>query len=204
MISHTQAQLDALEAGPVVTYCIKFSIGATEYRLTASDVIEVYLAQNYSPWDIELDDIEITSEPKTNDIKIQLGDPQNTFVTAILSDAWMNKECTIVKMFKNQQGQPFLSKIAFEGFLTAFSIDEGNSSVQLTITSVWADFEKQSGIKTNLKSQQRYYPLDTAGRHASDAIKKIYWGKESPQNPNNNTSSGGGSYTPPVGRVREN
>lgn len=202
MIAHTQAQLDALKAGPVVSYLIKFDIGNTTYRLTTQDHVVNYSVHTYTPgFNVSVDRIEITSMPRTNDIKIELIDVNKTIVTELLSNAWMNKDCEILKLFQKPDGEVILVKSAFEGSLTDFEISEKDSKVELTMTSVWADFEKEAGIKTNLKSQQRFYPNDTAGRHASEAIKKVYWGKDAPRSTMTYNGGNGGGYNEPQERI---
>ena len=203
MMTYTQSQLEKLKAGPVVSYLIRFNIGNTTYRLTSQDKSVSYNSETYSPgFNLKVGGIEITSTPKTNDISISLVDVNASLVTELLSGNWINKDCAIFKLFQDQQGDTILVKSAFEGSLTGFEIDEESSTIDLTVTSVWADFEKASGIKTNLKSQQRYYPNDTAGRHSSEAIKKIYWGKDAPKSEVSIYSNGGirSGFTEPEAR----
>jgi hypothetical protein len=181
MIPVTTQELAALKDSPRVKYLLEFTIGATTYRLSNTDSTEVNGLNQYIPGFIdEMPDIEITSDPKTNDVSIELADPERIFITAFLSQPWMNRTCTIFKVIEDKNGDVILTKNAFQGFLSDFSINSEQSTIEITASSIWADFEKTAGIKTNAKSQQRYYPTDTAFEHSSKAIEKVYWGKDAP------------------------
>lgn len=191
MMSHTAQQLADLKAPHQIRNLVKFQIGNTWHYLTDSDLVIQYAGNDYLPGFLSedsIDDIEITSEPSTNDIDMQINTFNNLYLAAILSGGWMNKPVTIYKYHSNKFGE-ILTKVAFEGFLSSYSLDEKNSQISLTVSSIWADYEKQVGIKTNITSHQRYYPGDTGMRHAANAKKKVYWGKDAPSS----TSGGGGT-----------
>jgi len=200
MKSHTAAQLAALKDSPRIYYALNFQITDTVYRFTTTDTVKTVLGQTYIPGFLdEMDEIEITSQPRLNDNTIVFFDPELALTTAFLSGKWMNKPATIYKVFETKLGVQFLVKNAFEGLNSEYSINYEDSTVELTISSVWADFEKQSGIKTNAKSQQRYYPNDTAFEHSSSAMEKIYWGKDAPASSNR----GGGGVIGGISRFSE-
>ncbi|GBL02927.1 hypothetical protein [Glaciecola sp. KUL10] len=182
MISHTTEQLVALKGITKIVYLLSFEIGNTTYRFSSGDA-EVYHAANpYYPGFIdEMPDIEITSQPTTNDISIDFYDESKVLSTALLSQNWMNKPLKATKQILDANGNVILNKIAFQGYLSDFSIDAQKSITEITASSIWADFEKTSGIKTNAKSQQRYYPNDTAFEHSQSAVDKVYWGKDGPK-----------------------
>lgn len=189
MIAHTVSELAALKAEPRVFYLFEFELGATTYRFTNSDLTESYLGNSYLPGFIdEVAEIEITGSPKINSIDIKLHDADNSISTLLLGSSWMNKPFKFLKVIQSATGSNILVKNAFEGLISDFAIDPDSSEVEITTSSIWADFEKVSSIKTNPKSQQRHYPNDTAFEHSASAMKKVYWGKDSP------AASGGGGY----------
>lgn len=189
MIPHTAQQLAALKDSPRAVYCLEFNIGSTTYAFTNSDrdASPNYLA-GFLDGDIE---IEITSAPKINDIDIELNDADGTLATAFLSGAWMNQQFRIEKQLRDKFDEIILTKVAFEGLLSDISIDTEASTIEQVVSSIWSDYEKVSGIKTNPKSQQRYYPNDTAFEHAANAKNKIYWGREAPGASNGGGGGGG-------------
>jgi hypothetical protein len=191
MIAYTNQLLADLKDKPRIFYVLKFVINATTYRFTNADTVKVIGGETYIPGFLdEMEEIEITSEPRTNDNGIVFSDPDRAITTAFLSGKWMNKTCSIIKVFENKNGVQILSKNAFEGLISDYSIDYEGSTVEATVSSIWADFEKQSGIKTNPKSQQRFYPNDTAFEHSAKATNKVYWGKDAP------AGTGGGAGIP--------
>ena len=196
MIEHTAAQLAQLKGKTRIVYLIEFQTGDSTHRLTNGDKA-ILSAQDYQPGFVDdIDDIEITSEPKMNDIRIILNDEERFFTTTFLSETWMNKPLSIIKRIMTEDGTVILDKIAFEGLLSDIAIDTQASKVNLTVSSIWADYEKTSGIKTNSASQQRFYPNDTAFDHAASATLKVYWGKDAPSTPG--VGGGGGGFPDPV------
>ena len=201
MITHTVSELSALKAEPRVFYLFEFELGVTTYRFTNSDLTEDYLGNSYLPGFIDdVDEIEITAAPKINGIDINLHDADNAISTLLLGSNWMNKPFKILKVIENAGGSVILVKNAFEGLISDFAIDPDSSEVSITTASIWADFEKQSGIKTNSKSQQRHYPSDTGFEHSSSAVNKVYWGKDAPSSSTftGNASPGSSRFVQPV------
>lgn len=197
MISHTAQQLADLKAPHEIVHLVKFQIDATWYYLCDTDAPIDYLGNTYVPGYLDkLDDIEVTSEPKTGDTDIELHAHDNSFVSLLLSGKWMNKPLTIYKLRLKPNGSLILGKVAFEGLLSDYELDAKDDVTATTASSIWADYEKIAAIFTNLKSQQRFYPNDTAFRHSSDAMKKIYWGKDAPRVTFAN--GGGGRFGAPV------
>lgn len=197
MISHTQAQLDALRNEPSSNYLYAIQLGSTNYYLSDGDAEHTFGSETFIPGYIadETEDIEVTSEPKTNDMDIVLLTHNSTFLTDILAGGWMNKPVQIYRRF-HKDGATILTLTVFKGLISSYSISEKDHTVTLTVASIWADYEKRAGMRTNVTSHQVHYPGDTGMRHAANATKKVYWGIESPISASNNSDGaayGGGS-----------
>jgi len=195
MINVTTTVLNQLKSAVGINYLVKFSAGASTYRFTTSDSTETYNSETYIPGYLDynaIEDVEVTSDPRINNTKIGIDAADNTILSAFLSGGWMNKPCQIIKVITSTDGVPILTKVAFDGLLSDFSIDANKSKVTLTVSSIWADYQKVSGIKTNPKSQQRYYATDTAFEHSQSAMKKLYWGADAPRNIGSGGSNGPG------------
>ena len=192
----TTEQLSALKDAPRSFFLLDFEVGETAYRFTSSDNAEFFEGNNYIPGFLDdMPEIEITSAPRMNEVKIQMPDPDKTISTLFLSSSWMNKSARVTKIINDRDGNLIFSENAFQGLLSGFSIDPESSQFTLIMSSVWADFERVSGVKTNPSSQQRFFPFDTAFEHAVNAKDKLYWGKDAP---NDFSSRGvGGSISPP-------
>ncbi|QJR79602.1 hypothetical protein CA267_001715 [Alteromonas pelagimontana] len=202
MIPLSTSQLDRLKRranqGRTSIYLIKMKIAGTWYRLTDADMPITYNFEVYHPGYLngdDIDDFETTSDPKTNDITIPLDANEKTFVALFLGSGWMNGEVIVYEHHRDDEGEIF-TKNVYQGLLDDFSISEEKRQIDVNAASIWSDFEKTSGIRTNTASQQRFYPDDTGFRHVSKAQRKIYWGKEAPIS---RTTYTGGRVDKPVG-----
>lgn len=196
MIPHTPHHLEALKRGPVSNYLYVFQLGANNYYLTDSDSPIDYEGFTFLPGYIseETEDIEVTSEPKINDMDIVLFTHNSTFIDDVTNGSWMNKPIEIYRRFSNEQGE-ILTLSVFKGLISEYSLSEEDHTITITSASIWADYEKSAGIRTSISSHQVHYPDDTAMRHAAYAQDKIYWGIDSPISSSNSSGVGSG-YTP--------
>lgn len=163
-------------------YLVKMFINSEWVYITTADTVIEYSGDSYYPGFISeesIDDIEVTSEPKTNDIGIKLDANDPSFVPLMLNSGWMNGPVTIFKQVFDDMGVIF-TKNVFEGLLDTRDIEPEKRLIMAKVSSVWADFDKQAGIRTNTKSQQRYYAGDTAFDHVAKARRKLYWGRNAP------------------------
>ena len=91
----------------------------------------------------------------------------------------MNKVAKVYRSFLNDSQalitDPFL---LFDGRISNFSLEENatTSSVNIIITSHWADFEKVSGRRTAENSQKIHFSTDKGMEFASKTAQKIKWG----------------------------
>ncbi len=169
-------------AGRKSIYLVKMKINGEWAYITDSDTEVDFAGATYYPGYIDdesIDDIETTSEPKTNDIGIEIDANENSFVPLFLNEGWMNGPVTIYEQHYDSLGLIFTSNV-FEGLLDSRDLDPEGRKILANITSVWADFDKEAGTRTNTKSQQRNYPTDTAFDHVAKAKRKIYWGRKAP------------------------
>jgi hypothetical protein len=157
----------------------KLKIGSTWYYITNSDTAKTYGGNTYQPsYLLETDDIEITSTPKVDDISIIIDGTDSVFIGLFLGEPWMNKSLELVQLYLDKDGSTIYSEVAYSGLMSDVDISTGkNYEVDVTVSSVWKDFEKQAGIKTNPTSQQIHYPNDTAFEHVANATKTSPWGK---------------------------
>lgn len=205
MIAHTAQQLTQLKAGHQVTRLVKMQIGDTWYYLTNGDREFSYFGRLYQPKLLSsISNVEITSELKISNVEIKLNTQDRTIQDAILSDVWMNKPVIQYKLRHDAQHTVFMDKIEFEGLLSDYVLDTSVNILPLLFSSIFIDWEKQVGIKTNLQSHQRYYEGDTGMRHSAGAKDKLYWGKDDPTRKTTTGSTGPGydrryNISPPSG-----
>lgn len=160
---------------------VEFTLGNSTYRLNNGDTEVAHNGNIYSPTYLkEVGEIEMTSEPKINEVDVVIDAVDGIFAGLILSEAWMNRKLTVTSLVIDKTGAVAGANIAFIGLLSEFSLDESTRELNLGVASVWKDFEKTAGIRSNTASQQRFYPGDTALDHAAAATKDVYWGKVNP------------------------
>jgi hypothetical protein len=179
MISVTAAQRAALKEHVQLNTLCKFRIGTTWYYITNNDTETVYGGNTYSPgYLLDVDDIEINSTPKVEDSDIVIDGNDSIFTGLLLSQNWMNNPLQIIQLYNDKNGDLIRAEIAYDGLLSDVSIDtSGSYEITLTVSSIWKDFEKQAGIKTNSTSQNIHYPNDTGFEHTAKATKSVPWGK---------------------------
>jgi hypothetical protein len=181
MLSVTSGQRLALKNGAVriINIC-EFKLGTTWYYLTDDDVQLNFGGNTYLPGYLQdIDDIELSSVPKVEDSKITIDGTDGVFMGLFLSQKYMNKPLTITRLYYDNANALIMSKVVYKGYISDKEISDQNQyTIDVTVSSIWKDFEKQAGIKTNSTSQQRHYPSDTGFEHSARATKTIPWGKE--------------------------
>jgi len=114
-------------------------------------------------------------------VKLTLSGANLTYISLLLNENVTNVPVTIYRGLLNSSNaviaDPFL---LYSGVIESFSIGEDtkSSSVQLSVASHWADFDKRNGRKTNLTSSQRYFSTDVGMEFASELTTDIRWGRE--------------------------
>jgi hypothetical protein len=181
MISVTAAQRDALRARHKRVLICKFKLSSTYFYISNEDLPIVFDGDTYSPGYLkDVGDIELTGTPKTDDTNIVIDGTDSIFFGLIQSQAWMNQPLIITSLVYDLNNALILSKIAYDGLISDIEIETKKEyELTLKVSSIWKDFEKTAGIKTNYQSQSRYYPNDTSFGHSARATKDIPWGKES-------------------------
>ena len=113
-------------------------------------------------------------------ISLVLSGADQTFISLVLNENVTNDEVLIFRGFLNNSNtliaDPFL---LYKGNIESFAISESQnaSSVELSIVSHWADFEKKNGRKTNNTSQQRFFSTDVGMDFSSQTVLDIKWGR---------------------------
>ena len=114
-------------------------------------------------------------------LSLVLSGADQTFISLVLNENITNDEVFIFRGFLNDSNtliaDPFL---LYKGNIESFGISESKnaSSVELSVVSHWADFEKKNGRKTNNTSQQRFFSTDVGMNFSSQTLLDIKWGRE--------------------------
>jgi len=129
---------------------------------------------------LSFDTIEETGEARVNKVSIQLSGASNTITNLFMNNDYVDRRIVIYRYFYDEQfiaiGSPVM---LFDGEIQSFSINETEKSSTLTVTSasVFYDFERLNGRRTNSASQQTIFLGDKGFDQAAVVTDKIKWGK---------------------------
>lgn len=119
---------------------------------------------------------------RSNSLDFELTAVNQSYIAQFLTDPPTNAPLTLYLAFIDDAGLIIPDPIeVFTGLVDNFEIKEdvgGQSSVlTLTAASVWIDFERVAGRKTNTASQNIFFPGDQGFQFASQIVKDLSWGK---------------------------
>lgn len=123
--------------------------------------------------------IEQQGSPKIGEVPITLNAIDSAITALFFTENWLNTPVTIQKAWFNNQGKVAGAATLFKGNLVDKGGEESPTTAKLTLkaASIWADFEAARGRKTNLKSQQIFYPTDMGMEFSGTIITDIPWGR---------------------------
>jgi len=127
-----------------------------------------------------LSNVSESPEVSVDSITVAFTGADQTIVSLLLNNEYMEKEAEIYKGFLNSSqtliSDPFL---LFKGRIESFSLEEdaNNSTLNISIASHWSDFERIQGRKTNTNSQELYFTGDVGFDYASQSVSDIKWGR---------------------------
>ena len=131
---------------------------------------------------INFSDIEETSELQVANITVQLSGVDQSAVSAVLSENYIDRPLRIYKAFLDDDLAIIADPILiFEGRMDSPVInenpDDGTCTVQVSASSAWVDFERLSGRHTNHEEQQIFFPGDKGFEFVSSVAADIFWGQ---------------------------
>ena len=150
------------------SFSITSSVSGSSVTYTASDFI-LGVSDFTEETDVNLSPIDLT-----------LSGADQTFISTCLNENVINDDVKIFRGFLQDTNVLFADPfLLYNGQIDSFTISESDTSstVNLSIVSHWADFEKQSGRKTNNTSQQRFFSTDVGMDFASQTVQDIKWGR---------------------------
>lgn len=121
-----------------------------------------------------------TQELRIGSLQISLSAVDKAYVSIFLNTDYLNRRVRIWKAVLDASGAIVGDAIlTFDGQITGYNISENpdSSTISVSCSSHWADFERKAGRFTNNNSQQYFFPNDTGFRFAAESIKDIKWGR---------------------------
>jgi hypothetical protein len=120
---------------------------------------------------LSFSDIEETSTVQVSSLTVQLSGIDQTFLSAVLSEYYIDRPLKIYKGFLDDTMAVVADPILiFEGRMDSPIIsenpDDGSCILSAAATNTWVDFERLAGRHTNHEEQQIF----------SELTKEIRWG----------------------------
>ena len=129
---------------------------------------------------LTFDTITETGQARVNQINFALSGASKTITNLFLNNNYVDRRIVIYRHFFNNESVAIGTPVMlFDGEMTAFQINESgtSSTVSVTSSSVFYDFDRIAGRRTNTTSQQTHYAFDKGMDFASVVDDRIKWGK---------------------------
>ena len=145
-----------------------------------SDISGTSITYDASDFILGISNFNEETDLTKSTLTLSLSGADQTFISTVLNENVVNDEISIFRGLLDSSNSLIADPILlYKGQIDSFSINESNtdSTVNLTIVSHWADFEKQNGRKTNNTSQQRFFSQDVGMEFSSELVQDLKWGK---------------------------
>jgi hypothetical protein len=121
-----------------------------------------------------------TNAPSKNSLIVNLSGVDQTYISIALNQNIFNRDVYIYRGFLDANlsliADPFL---LFYGTIDEYKITDTtkSASINLTVTSHWGNFSKQSGRTTSDNSQRRFFSTDRGMEFSALTVSEIKWGR---------------------------
>ncbi len=131
---------------------------------------------------LSFDTVQETIEARVNQVNIVLSSASNTITNLFFNNDYIDRRVVIYRVFYDQQFNIIdVPVMLFDGEIQGYQVNETGTTSTLSVTtaSVFYDFDRIHGRRTNSTSQQTYFPADRGFDQAAVVTDKIKWGKPS-------------------------
>tara|TARA_A100001201_G_scaffold89129_1_gene78061 strand:- start:973 stop:1554 length:582 start_codon:yes stop_codon:yes gene_type:complete len=137
-----------------------------------------YLAQGQF---IQYSNITESSDLRINQLIMDFTAVDTTTLALLLNNDYINTRVVIYRALLDED-YGFTSDdvfTLFDGKITGYQIREENDTaiVSVVVASMFADFERLNGRKTNPASQNIHFPNDKGFQYSAAIIKDMKWGR---------------------------
>ena len=121
-----------------------------------------------------------TNAPSKNSLIVNLSGVDQTYISIALNENIINDNVFVYRGFLDSNlaliDDPFL---LFYGTIDEYKITDTtkSASINLTVTSQWGNFSKQSGRTTSDTSQKRFFSSDKGMEFSALTVSDIKWGR---------------------------
>lgn len=128
-------------------------------------------------------DIEESAEISVTSVTVNLSGIDQSWVSNFLNQDYIDREIKVSLAFiDDAQALVVDPVLIFDGRMNSPVISEnpesGESTISITATNSWVDFERTTGRYTNHEAQQIHFSGDKGFEFASKITEDITWGKK--------------------------
>lgn len=177
------AELAAGQSQPVHLFEVLLDGGAVRNTDAYSDIEfdgNTYVANGHF---VGFDAIEETADMQITRVRGALSGIDQTWTAVVLQQEYIDRIVRIYKGFLDAAGVLIADPILiFDGRIDEPVIEEdpeaGQTTVSLSATSLWVDFERRPGRHTNHTEQSFHFPGDRAFERVGKFNRQIIWGRK--------------------------
>lgn len=179
----TEISKDAFVFGDLVEFHFSTPKFITNFKkdinttTTTSGGAQTFTAQGEL---LTFDTIKEQPEIKVNQINIGLSAATNTFTSIFMNNDYVDTRVVIYRVFLNSSLVQIDNPVMlFDGEIQSYAINETGrtSTLGVTCSSVFYEFDRINGRRTNQSSQQALFPGDKGMNHSAITTEDIRWGK---------------------------
>ena len=164
----------------ITAHLVKIDFSTAIY-LTESPINISYSGNTYASSSAlkGISSVTEVSEVQVGSVSVTLSGVAQEYISILLSQSYIDRQITIQRVLLNDDysiiGSPIL---IYDGRIQSFSINDSvdTSTVIITASSHWADFEKKSGRRTNHNSQNMFFSGDRGFEFAPNTVRDLKWG----------------------------
>lgn len=164
-------------------YLIKIEFSGLTLSITDAPFEIDHDGLTYIPSDllVSVGDIKNSSETKVNTTNLAFSSVDQTIVALMLANNQIGRDVYIYQVYfyedNLRQSGTYVEEVSIgeiSGFTNASERD--SSLISLSISSLYADWERKAGRVTSNSSQQLYYPNDLGMEWANAVQSDLKWG----------------------------
>jgi len=121
-----------------------------------------------------------TSQVQVGAVSVTLSGVSQEYISILLSQKYIDRQITINRVLLSNSYSIIGAPITiYDGRIQSFSISDNDdtSTIVISASSHWADFDKKAGRRTNHNSQNLYFPGDQGFIFSPSLVKDLKWGR---------------------------